>query len=164
MTYPIAEYGQLDPLLQHAVGDPVFTSTERRPSHSSPIWCSSVIFPSGEIFYVAGRQAAGRADRTPSGACCSTTAAKGKTLLQVIREKNSAQGKTPVTRADLRFGAGPKGRCSCSTNTTGRSACSFRTRARRDNRTERIEEMHEHNEEASRHGDVLAGLLWPASR
>jgi hypothetical protein len=27
----------------------------------------------------------------------------------LIREKNAAQGKTPATRADLRFGQGPDG-------------------------------------------------------
>ena len=32
-----------------------------------------------------------------------------KTLLQFIREKNTAQGKPPAPRADLRFGRGPHG-------------------------------------------------------
>jgi hypothetical protein len=32
-----------------------------------------------------------------------------KTLLQLIQEKNVAQGKPPSTRADLRFGEGPNG-------------------------------------------------------
>jgi hypothetical protein len=32
-----------------------------------------------------------------------------KTLLDLIKEKNIAQGKTPATRADLRFGHGPEG-------------------------------------------------------
>ena len=32
-----------------------------------------------------------------------------KTFLKVIQEKNAKQGKTPTTRADLRFGAGPDG-------------------------------------------------------
>ena len=33
-----------------------------------------------------------------------------KTLLQLIKEKNAAQGRTPVNRADLRFGEGSDGR------------------------------------------------------
>jgi hypothetical protein len=32
---------------------------------------------------------------------------ESKTLLEVIQEKNVEQGKTPATRADLRYGAGP---------------------------------------------------------
>lgn len=32
-----------------------------------------------------------------------------KTLLQVIKEKNAAQGRMPATRADLRFAEGPDG-------------------------------------------------------
>ena len=32
-----------------------------------------------------------------------------KPLLQIIREKNAAQGKKPAERADLRFGEGPQG-------------------------------------------------------
>ena len=32
-----------------------------------------------------------------------------KTLLQLIKEKNTAQGKAPAARADLRFGRGPRG-------------------------------------------------------
>lgn len=32
-----------------------------------------------------------------------------KTLLQLIKEKNVEQGKSPATRADLRFGLGPDG-------------------------------------------------------
>jgi hypothetical protein len=32
-----------------------------------------------------------------------------KTLLQIIKEKNMAQGKMVATRADLRMGIGPNG-------------------------------------------------------
>ena len=36
-----------------------------------------------------------------------------KTMLQVIQEKNKAQGKKPATRSDLRLSMGPATRCSC---------------------------------------------------
>ena len=32
-----------------------------------------------------------------------------KTLLQLVQEKNREQGRSPATRADLRFGTGPDG-------------------------------------------------------
>ena len=64
--------------------------------------------PSGEIFYV-------NADNLPNGGQDAIRRIlfndKGtpKTLLQLIQEKNAAQGKTPAPRADLRFGRGPNG-------------------------------------------------------
>jgi hypothetical protein len=36
--------------------------------------------------------------------------AEAKTLLQLIKEKNTAQGKQPATRADMRMGMGPNNR------------------------------------------------------
>ena len=67
--------------------------------------------PSGEIFYVS-------ADNLPKGGQDAirrvlfndpADRTSAKTLLQLIKEKNTAQGKTPATRADLRFGQGPDG-------------------------------------------------------
>ena len=45
-----------------------------------------------------------------------------RTVLQVIQEKNKAQGKTPATRADLRLARRSAIRSSCSTRATGSSA------------------------------------------
>jgi hypothetical protein len=64
--------------------------------------------PSGEVFYV-------NADNLPKGGqdairrVLFNDQGSAKTLLQLIKEKNAAQGKTPATRADLRFGSGPNG-------------------------------------------------------
>jgi hypothetical protein len=64
--------------------------------------------PSGEIFHVS-------ADNPPSGRqdairrVLLNDGGEGKTLLQVIREKNAQQGKQPAARVDLRFGTGPDG-------------------------------------------------------
>jgi hypothetical protein len=64
--------------------------------------------PSGEIFYVS-------ADSLPKGGqdpirrILLDDAGTAKTLLQIIKETNTRQGKTPATRADLRFGLGPDG-------------------------------------------------------
>ena len=61
------------------------------------------------MFYVsADKLPTGGQDADSPGAVRHSGAPK--TLLQLIQEKNAAQGKTPATRADLRFGTGPDGR------------------------------------------------------
>ena len=65
--------------------------------------------PSGQIFYV-------HADKLPEGGQSAIRQIvfndKGarKTLLQLIVETNTKQGKEPAARADLRFGEGRDGR------------------------------------------------------
>lgn len=109
VTFPIVEYGQVDPLFQPnsaAIGGLVYRSTRL------PQLTNLLIFgdnPSGEIFYV-------NADNLPKGGqdpirrILLNDKGTSKTFLQVIKEKNAAQGKTPATRADLRFAEGPDGR------------------------------------------------------
>ena len=108
VTYPIVEYGQLDPLLlsgSAAIGGMVYRSTK------IPQLTNLLIFgdnPSGEIFYVD-------ADNLPKGGqdpirrILLNDNGVSKTFLQVIKEKNAAQGRTPATRADMRFAEGPDG-------------------------------------------------------
>ena len=108
VTYPVAEYGQLDPLLQNssaAIGGLVYRSTK------IPQLTNLLVFgdnPSGEIFYVS-------ADNLPKGGqdairrILLNDNGTQKTFLQVIKEKNTAQGRQLATRADLRFAEGPEG-------------------------------------------------------
>ena len=108
-TYPVVEYGQLDPLLQRssaATGVVVYRHD------AVPQLANLVLFgdgPSGEVFYFS-------ADDLPAGGqdgmrrVLFDDGGAPKTLLQLIREKNAAQGRTPAGRADLRFGTGPGGR------------------------------------------------------
>ena len=64
--------------------------------------------PSGEIFYVdADNQPKGGQD--PIRRILFNDKGTSKTLLQLIREKNAAAGKTAASRADLRLGIGPQG-------------------------------------------------------
>jgi len=108
ITYPIVEYGQLDPLLQNssaAIGGMVYRSNRISQLTNLLIFGDN---PSGEIFYVS-------ADNLPQGGqdairrVLLNDGGTSKTYLQVIREKNSAQGRQPATRADLRFSEGPNG-------------------------------------------------------
>ncbi len=106
VTYPIVEWGQIDPLLQNnsaASGLIVYRGRE------IPQLANLVIFtdmPSGEIFYVS-------ADRVPQGGqdpirrILINSGGTAKTVLQVVQEKNTAQGKKPATRVDLRINSGP---------------------------------------------------------
>jgi len=106
VTYPIAEWGQSDPLLQPnsaASGLVVYRGTQ------IPQLTNLVIFtdmPSGEIFYVS-------ADKLPAGGqepirrILLNWNGAAKTMLEVIQEKNKTQGKAPATRSDLRLSFGP---------------------------------------------------------
>lgn len=108
MTFPVVEYGQLDPLFQRnsaAIGGFVYRQK------AIPQLTNLLIFgdnPSGEIFYVS-------ADKLPEGGqdairrVLLNDNGTSKTFLQVIREKNTAQKRAPATRADLRFAEGPDG-------------------------------------------------------
>jgi hypothetical protein len=107
VTYPIVEWGQVDPLLQPnsaASGLVVYRGSQL------PQLANLVIFtdmPSGEIFYV-------NADKLPAGGqdpirrILLNSNGSAKTMLEVIQEKNKAQGKTPATRSDLRLSVGPE--------------------------------------------------------
>ena len=108
VTYPVAEWGQLDPLLQSqsaAAGLQVYRDD------AIPQLANLVLFadqPSGEIFYI-------QADDLPSGGqdairrILLNDAGEAKTLLQLIQEKNADQDRSPASRSDLRFGPGPGG-------------------------------------------------------
>ena len=107
MTYPVVEYGQLDPLLQRssaATGVYVYRAT------TIPQLTNLVLFgdnPSGEVFGFS-------ADDLPIGGqdaihrILFDNGDGPKTVLRLIQEKNIAQGKEPATRADMRLGLGPE--------------------------------------------------------
>ena len=108
MTYPVVEYGQLDPLFsaQSAItGVHVYRRNAIRQLENLVLFSD---FPSGEILYI-------QADKLPSGGqdairrILLNDGAVTKTFLKIIQEKNLAQKKPPTTRADLRFGDGPNG-------------------------------------------------------
>ncbi len=109
LTYPFVEYAQTDSLFmnQSAItGLAVYRSAEI-PQLKDVILFGDL--PSGEILWVP-------ADDLPSGGqspihrVLLDQGGQARTLLEVIKAKNTVQGKTPATRADLRFHPGPEGR------------------------------------------------------
>jgi glucose/arabinose dehydrogenase len=112
VTYPVVEWGQLDPLMlpntqSASVGVIAYRST------AVPQLTGKLLFgdmPSGELFHVS-------ADNLPKGGqdairrVLFKTApnADARTFLKIIQEKNVAQGKPAATRADLRFDANAAG-------------------------------------------------------
>lgn len=109
MTFPVVEYAQPDPLLQ---GSSMATIGVVYRHAAIPALRGRLVFgdgPSGEIFHVS-------ADTLPQGGQDAIRRVlfrhngQNRTLLQLIQEKNTAQGRPPATRADLRFGPANDGR------------------------------------------------------
>jgi hypothetical protein len=106
MTYPIAEYDHTDSILTNRAAVTGVIVYRNGPITQLR---NRILFgdmPSGEVLHVSAddTQAAGQ-DHIRRVLFNANGGAK--TYLQLIREKNSQQGKTPAARADLRFGTGP---------------------------------------------------------
>ena len=108
VTYPVAEYDQLDPLLQNnsaATGVHVYRSDEIPQLANTVLWGDN---PTGEVFYISADDIPD-GGQTPIGRVLFNDGDEAKTLLQLIQAENTAQGDQPAERADLRFGSGPSG-------------------------------------------------------
>ena len=108
VTYPVVEYGQPDPLFMPnsaVTMGAVYRATEIKALTGLLLFGDN---PSGEVFYI-------NADKLPNGGqdpirrILFEDGGAPKTLLQLIKQKNEAQGRKPATRADLRFGVGANG-------------------------------------------------------
>ena len=108
VTFPVAEYGHLDPVLlpRSAITGGLAYRFRLIEKLEDLVLFGELL--SGEIFYI-------EADNLPSGGQESIRRimlddqGELKTFLQIIQEKNIEQGKPPTERADLRFGAGSDG-------------------------------------------------------
>jgi len=109
VLYPVAEFDQSDPLIQNsaaATGLYIYREGPIEALRNKVLWGDS---PSGEIFHFD-------ADNPPMGGSTPirrvllNDGGTNKTLLQVIQEKNRAQGRDPAGRADMRLNAGPNNR------------------------------------------------------
>ena len=105
MIYPIVEWDQNDKLLQSnsaASGLVVYRGSQVKALANLLLFTD---MPSGEIFFVS-------ADRPPEGGQAPirriliNSGGAAKRMLDVVQEKNTAQGKKPATRVDLRINLG----------------------------------------------------------
>jgi glucose/arabinose dehydrogenase len=110
MTYPVAEWGQPDALLQSqsaATGVVVYRG------QAIPALANLLIFadmPSGEIFYVHADKLPPNGGQDGIRRILLNDGGSPKTLLEIIQAKNALQGKKPATRSDLRLGTAADGR------------------------------------------------------
>jgi glucose/arabinose dehydrogenase len=108
LTWPVAEYDHRDPLL---TGRAAVTGLHVNRSNAVPQLNGFILFgdnPSGEVFAVSADEPA-TGGQEPIRRVLLDDGGEAKTLLQVVREKNAAQGRQPAARVDLRFGSGPEG-------------------------------------------------------
>ena len=110
ITFPVAEYGQLDPILQSrsAAGGVIVYRDDAIPQLEGRVLFAD--FPQGEIFHLP-------ADDLPDGGqdgirrvLLRDGVDDVRTLLDIVAEKTREQGREPAVRVDLRFGTGPDGR------------------------------------------------------
>ncbi|MGH7460541.1 MAG: PQQ-dependent sugar dehydrogenase [Longimicrobiales bacterium] len=108
MIYPIAEFDHTDPILtgrSAATGLIVYRGSAIRQLGSLILFGDN---PSGEVFAVsAANPPAG--GQHPIRRILLNDGGEATTLLELIRKTNTAQGKQPAARADLRFGSGRDG-------------------------------------------------------
>jgi len=103
VTYPVAEYGQPDPLLQGqsaAVGLAVYRANRIRAISNMVIWGDN---PSGEVFAVPADDLP-RGGQAPIRRVLFNDEGQPKTLLQLV-QKHVPSANQP----DLRLGVGPEG-------------------------------------------------------
>jgi hypothetical protein len=118
VVYPVAEYDQSDPLISNsaaATGLYIYREGPVVALRNKVLWGDS---PSGEIFYFD-------ADNPPMGGSepvrriLLNDGGTNKTFLQVIQDKNRAQGRDPANRTDMRLNAGPNNRVFLTNKSDG---------------------------------------------
>jgi glucose/arabinose dehydrogenase len=122
VTYPIVEWGQLDPILlannSSASVGVIFNRSAIVPQLKDRMLFGDM--PSGEMFHVS-------ADNLPKGGqdairrvlFVTSPGAAPRPLLAILQDKNRSQGKPPSPRADLRFDADATGRIFVLTKADG---------------------------------------------
>jgi glucose/arabinose dehydrogenase len=110
VTYPVVEFAQLDPLLMNSSAVTmgyVYRHNRLRSLSNLLLFGDN---PSGEMFYVHADKLPPNGGQDAIRRILFNHKGETKTLLQLVNEKNEAQGKKSANRADLRYGEGPDGR------------------------------------------------------
>jgi glucose/arabinose dehydrogenase len=110
VTYPVVEYAHGDPLLQ---GQAAVSGVYVIRDNAIPPLRNRVIFsdfPSGEFFYFDADNLPRGGNRDFHRVLLRASGGEPATVLQIIRQKQSSEGKPVSSRADLRFGMGADGR------------------------------------------------------
>jgi hypothetical protein len=110
VTYPVVEFGQLDPLLQNSSA--VTMGYVYRHSRLKPLR-NLLLFgdiPSGEMFYVNADKLPPNGGQDAIRRIVFNDKGQTKTLLDLVKARAVEKGRKPPTRADLRYGEGPDGR------------------------------------------------------
>jgi hypothetical protein len=110
LTWPIVEFDHRDPILQTSTA---ITGLYVYRQNAVPALTNRMIFgdiPSGEIFHVDANALPKGGHEAIRRVLFLDAAGTQRTLLQLIQEKNQAQGKKPAPRADLRLGVSNDGR------------------------------------------------------
>jgi len=109
MTWPVVEFDHTDPLLvtRYAItGLVIYRGNAIRQLRNLMIFGDN---PNGEIFYVDADKLAPGGGQGSVRRLLFNDKGTRKSLLQLIREKNAAQGSDAAPRADMRMGVGARG-------------------------------------------------------
>jgi hypothetical protein len=110
VTYPVVEYAHGDALLQ---GQAAVSGVYVIRDNTIPPLRNRVIFsdfPSGEFFHFDADNLPRGGNRDFHRVLLRASGGEPATVLQIIRQKQSSEGKPVSSRADLRFGMGADGR------------------------------------------------------
>lgn len=108
MTWPVAEYDHSDPVL---TGRAAASGLVVVRTNAVPALRNRIVFadnPSGEIFHVSADSTALRGQAHVRRVLLNA-GGQAMTILQLARQKNEQQGKTPASRVDVRLASGANG-------------------------------------------------------
>jgi hypothetical protein len=109
LTFPVVEFDHTDPLLvtRYAItGVVIYRSNAIRQLQDLMLFGDN---PNGEIFFVDADKLRSHSGQSGIRRLMFNDKGTRKSLLQLIREKNAAQGRDAAPRADMRLGVGPNG-------------------------------------------------------